>query len=90
MSNQSIFLRLKQILGNSNSNPPIPPLVPIAKSTLWAKVKQGTFPPPVRLGPRITAWRAEDIHAWATDPENFQVIKTQKLTSIDPFDNQGS
>lgn len=29
----------------------------------WAGVKSGRYPKPVKLGPRITAWRAEDI--WA-------------------------
>ena len=27
----------------------------------WRKVKAGAFPQPVKLGPRITAWRVEDI-----------------------------
>jgi predicted DNA-binding transcriptional regulator AlpA len=26
-------------------------------------VKSGRFPQPVKLGPRITAWRVEDIRA---------------------------
>jgi prophage regulatory protein len=72
MSNQSLFLRLKHILGDRKSNPPIPPLVPLSRSTLWAKVKEGSFPKPVRLGPRTTAWRAADVLAWAADPENFK------------------
>lgn len=35
--------------------------LPIAASTWWAGVATGRFPKPVKLGPRITAWRAEDI-----------------------------
>jgi prophage regulatory protein len=35
--------------------------LPISKSTWWAGVKSGRFPQPVKLGPRITVWRAEDI-----------------------------
>nr|WP_255681868.1 AlpA family phage regulatory protein [Luteimonas sp. BDR2-5] len=42
----------------------VPPLIPVARYTWWAGVKSGRFPHPVRgLGPRITAWRAEDIRA---------------------------
>jgi len=37
--------------------------IPISKSTWWAGVKDGRFPRPVKLGPRITVWRAEDIRA---------------------------
>ena len=58
------LLRLPQILGNKKAVPPIPPLIPVCKSTWWAGVRSGRFPPPVRhLGPNIAAWRAEDIRA---------------------------
>lgn len=48
------FLRQKQVLA----------LVPISKSTLWRRVGAGTFPAPVKLSPRVTAWRAEDVRGW--------------------------
>jgi prophage regulatory protein len=58
------FLRLSQIIGNTNTDPPIPPIIPIGKSTWWAGVKSGRYPQPVRnLGTRITAWRVEDIRS---------------------------
>ena len=47
------FLRLPQILN----------IVPVSKSTWWEGCKTGRFPKPVKLGPRTTAWRAEDIAA---------------------------
>lgn len=56
------YLRLNQIIGNLNADPPIPPIIPVSKSTWWAGVKSGRYPQPVKtLGPRITAWRVEDI-----------------------------
>jgi len=55
------FVRLSQIIGNKNNVPPIAALIPVGKSTWWAGVKSGRFPQPIKLGPRITAWRAEDI-----------------------------
>ena len=57
------FLRLPQILGNSESTPPITPLIPVGKSAWWEGVKSGRYPKPIKLGPRTTAWRAEDIRA---------------------------
>lgn len=58
------FLRLPQIIGNPKSNPPVPPIIPVSKSTWWLGVKEGRYPQPVRsLGQRITVWRAEDILA---------------------------
>ena len=57
------FLRLPQILGDKRSDPPTPPIYPVSKSTWWNGVKSGRFPKPVKLGPRTTAWRVEDIRA---------------------------
>jgi predicted DNA-binding transcriptional regulator AlpA len=37
--------------------------VPVGRSTWWAGVKSGRFPKPVKLGPRTTAWKVEDIRA---------------------------
>lgn len=58
------YLRISQIIGNPKANPPVPPLIPVCKSTWWNGVKSGRYPRPVRtLGPRIAAWRIEDIRA---------------------------
>jgi prophage regulatory protein len=45
------FLRLPQVLR----------VFPISKSSWWAGVKAGQYPKPVKLGPKTTAWRVEDI-----------------------------
>jgi predicted DNA-binding transcriptional regulator AlpA len=60
------YLRLSQIVGRqaSESMPAIPAIFPVCRSTWWAGVKSGRFPKPVKLGPRITAWRVEDIRAF--------------------------
>lgn len=50
------LVRLKDIIA------PYGP-IPVSKSTWWAGVKDGRFPKPVKLGSRVTAWRAEDIRA---------------------------
>lgn len=50
------FLRLSSILAPRGP-------IPVSKSTWWAGVKSGRFPQPVKLGPRITVWRAEDIRS---------------------------
>jgi prophage regulatory protein len=51
---QSGFVRLTSILA------PVGP-IPVGRSTWWAGVKAGRFPKPVKLGPRTTAWKVEDI-----------------------------
>lgn len=50
------FVRLSQIIGPEGP-------IPVGKSTWWEGVRSGRFPQPVKLGPRITAWRVEDIRA---------------------------
>lgn len=53
------FVRLPVVLAN----------IPVCKSTWWAGVKSGRFPQPVKLGPRVTAWRVEDIRALIASPD---------------------
>lgn len=58
------YVRLPQIIGDKNAEPPIPAIIPVSKSTWWDGVRTGRYPAPVRtLGRRITAWRVEDIRA---------------------------
>lgn len=45
------FLRLNQVLS----------IYPVGKSTWWAGIKSGKYPPSVKIGARATAWRVEDI-----------------------------
>jgi predicted DNA-binding transcriptional regulator AlpA len=49
------YLRQKQI---------IPGIVEVAPATLWRWVRKGTFPAPVKLGERVTAWRVESVREW--------------------------
>jgi predicted DNA-binding transcriptional regulator AlpA len=41
--------------------PTILRVFPVSRSSWWAGVKSKRYPQPVKLGPRITAWRASDI-----------------------------
>ena len=49
------FVRVKQIIA--------PGPIPVSRSTWWAGVKAGKYPPPVKLSENITAWRVEDIRS---------------------------
>ncbi len=56
------FLRIEQIIGDSEKEPPVPAIIPVGRTTWWAGVRSGRYPQPVRsLGPRITVWRVEEI-----------------------------
>jgi prophage regulatory protein len=45
------YVRLKAILR----------VFPVSRSTWWEGVRKKRYPQPVKLGPRITAWKAEEI-----------------------------
>lgn len=62
------YVRLWQIVGKPNAIPPVPAIIPVSKSTWWDGVKTGRFPKPVKLGPRVTVWRVEDIRALIASP----------------------
>ena len=57
------FLRISQIIGDPKSDPPKHPLIPISRAAWWAGVKSGRYPKSIKLSPRVTVWRAEDIAA---------------------------
>ncbi|CAD5366943.1 hypothetical protein RA210_U10578 [Rubrivivax sp. A210] len=62
------YVRPNQLLGR----PDPPAILPIAPATLWRWIKLGTFPAPVKLAPRITAFRVEDVRAWMAGVEQAQ------------------
>ncbi len=55
------FLRLPQIIGAPDAAPPIPPLIPVSRSAWWAGIKKGRYPAGVKIGPKTTAWKVQDI-----------------------------
>lgn len=44
-------------------------LTALKKSSIYAGVKAGTFPAPVRLSARAVAWRESDLAAWQAQRE---------------------
>lgn len=53
------FVRLRAILAPTRP-------IPVGKSTWWQGVKDGRFPKPVKLGPKTTACRLEEIRVLIT------------------------
>lgn len=39
-----------------------------AASTIYLWIRENRFPRGVKVSPRVTVWRNEDLHCWATDP----------------------
>ncbi|HDZ07508.1 helix-turn-helix transcriptional regulator [Pseudohongiella sp.] len=54
------FLRLTDVLQ----------FIPISRSTWWLWVANGKAPAPIKLGPKTTAWKAEEISAFIEELSN--------------------
>ena len=53
--------------GNLQRLPTVEDRTSLKKSSIYAGVKAGTFPAPVRLSARAVAWRDEDISRWINE-----------------------
>ncbi|PKY11545.1 hypothetical protein B1757_03835 [Acidithiobacillus marinus] len=51
-------------------NPEVQFRVKASRSTIYAWVKQGIFPKPVKIGPRAVGWRKSDIDEWLSSRES--------------------
>ena len=61
----SAFIREAQLV-QSPKRPDTPAPLPFSAPTLWRKVKAGTFPRPIKLSERVTAFKVGEIRAWMT------------------------
>lgn len=55
--NETKILRLPAVLDR----------VGLGKTAIYAAIKRGEFPQPVRLSKRAVGWRVADIEAWAAN-----------------------
>jgi prophage regulatory protein len=54
VNHEERFLRLPEVVRRCG----------ISKSSVWLWVREGRFPSPIRVGPRVTCWRASEIDNW--------------------------
>ena len=56
------YLRLKQIIGDAEADPPQTPIIPVSKSTWYAGIKRENSPHLINdSADRISVWRVADI-----------------------------
>ncbi len=67
---QTAFLREKQLVGDAKKH--AAGLLPFSRATLWRRVKDGTFPQPVKLSERTTAWPTAEVRKWMDDPVGYR------------------
>ena len=59
---QDKFLRINDVIE----------MLSVGKSTIWAWVKQGKFPPPIKLSPGCTVWSLNTIDEWVNQKKGNQ------------------
>ena len=47
------FIRIRTVLQ----------IIPVSRSAWYLGIQQGQYPKPIKLGPRSSAWRVQDIRA---------------------------
>jgi prophage regulatory protein len=59
--------------------------VGLSRSTIYQRIKEGTFPAPVRLGERAVGWRAGDIERFLLNPAGYRAppVSTGKEQGAD-------
>lgn len=62
----SAFVRASQLVKSSKRSNTIP-LFPFSSATLWRRVTDGTFPKPVKLSSRVTAWRVGEVREFINE-----------------------
>lgn len=67
---QTAFLREKHLIGDKRSG--IPGILPFSHATLWRMVSAGTFPTPLKLSERTTAWPTAEVRKWIADPLGYR------------------
>lgn len=62
------FVRESQLV-QSRKRPGNAVPLPFSAPTLWRKVRELTFPAPVRLSKRVTCWKVGEVRAWMAAQE---------------------
>ena len=44
----------------------------LSRTTVYRKIQDGTFPPPVKLGKHANGWRESDINRSIADPSTYR------------------
>ncbi|MBK1679925.1 hypothetical protein CKO20_06005 [Rhodocyclus tenuis] len=39
----------------------------LSRATVYRRMKEGSFPKPIKIGPNRVVWRFEDLDAWLSD-----------------------
>jgi prophage regulatory protein len=56
------ILRIKEVMARTG----------LKRTTLYAKINQGTFPRQLQISERCTGWRQSEVERWLRDPMGYR------------------
>ena len=71
----SAYIRAANLVQSRDIHHASGPL-PFSMATLWRMVAAGTFPKPIKLSERMTAWRVGDVRLWLHNRANGPQLNT--------------
>jgi len=58
------IVRLKTVLSRTG----------LSRSTIYRKIREGTFPPQLKISTNGAGWRESDINRWVADPATWRAV----------------
>lgn len=59
------ILRIKEVMARTG----------LKRTTLYAKINQGTFPRQLRISERCSGWRQSEIEEWLRNPMRYRTVE---------------
>lgn len=47
----------------------------LSRSTLYRKIREGSFPPQVQISTQCTGWRESAVNRWVADPPHYAKLE---------------
>ncbi|MBK6867186.1 MAG: AlpA family phage regulatory protein [Burkholderiales bacterium] len=55
----------------------------LSRATVYRRIAEGRFPPPVHLGGRACGWTPSDLQRWIDDPQSYRSVTAGPRTAVD-------
>ena len=69
------IVRLKTVLARTG----------MSRSTIYRKIKEGTFPPQIRISANGAGWKESDINRWVANPAGWRQRLFNEFDFLDDF-----
>ena len=69
------IVRLKTVLARTG----------LSRSTIYRKIKEGTFPPQIRISANVAGWKESDLNRWVANPAGWRQRSFNEFDFLDDF-----